>query len=121
MDEARKYPRFELKINAKYKAVDAGEVHAALTRNVCAEGLCFFSDEQFSPGTQVELELDLVDKAPPVKINGEIKWSQAAGEGDKDAGKFMNGVRVLGVPKVDEARFVRYYCDRLLQKYGPNV
>jgi hypothetical protein len=119
--DLRKYPRFELKINAKYRVLDTPETKKVVTRNVCAEGLCFFSDEKLKSGTRVELELDLIDKTSPVKIEGEIKWSEDVREEEKDRGRFMNGVRVLDVPKTDEGRFMRYYCDRLLQKYGPSV
>jgi hypothetical protein len=117
MIERRKYPRFELKLDAKYKIMNSEEIlKYGRTRNVSAEGLCFESDEILRPGVLVELEVDLKDKLPPVYLIGEIRWSQESRESGPKQKKFVNGVKLIDMPKSDEGRFLKYYCDRMVEK-----
>ena len=113
MKEKRRYPRFELKISAKYKILSTEEFFK-LTRikNISAEGLCFESDEELSIGTHVSLEVDLKDGKAPVSVAGEIRWSKPEGEKKK----CLNGVKLIDMVKVDEARFLKYYCDKMVEK-----
>ena len=52
MIEKRKYPRFQLNVNASYKAISSNDLKLGKTRNISAEGLCFESHEKFNIGTQ---------------------------------------------------------------------
>ena len=114
MIERRKYPRFELKLDAKYKVMTDEEVYKlGKTRNISAEGICFESDEKLDKRVHVNLEVDLGDSSSPVSIIGEIRWSKEM----KDAKKrYVNGVKLINVPESDEARFLKYYCDRMVEK-----
>ncbi len=117
MDERRRYPRFHLKINAKYRVLDPEEVFKlGITRNISAEGICFESEEELRRGTHVSLEVDLRDKMPAVTLVGEIRWfreSKAPGSKKK---KYVNGVKLLDIQESDEGRFLKYYCDRMVEK-----
>lgn len=117
--ERRKYPRFELKVIAEYRVLTLEEaLRVTRTRNISAEGLCFESDEKISAGTRVELKVDLGDKMPPVSLFGEVKWSQETREPGLRQKKFLNGVRLIDMPESDEGRFLKYYCDRMVEKLG---
>lgn len=115
--EKRKYPRFELKVNAKYNVMDSRNITAVdKTRNISAEGICFESNEQLRLGTRVNLEVDFGDNSSPVKLTGEIRWSQGIkghGSGKK---KFLNGIKLVDILKSDEGRFLKYYCSRMVDK-----
>ena len=117
MINRRKYPRFELKVEAKYKILRAEEAFkSARTRNVSAEGLCFESEDRIGIGRHVELEVDLKDKMSPVLLFGEVRWTEEFKDPKSKKKKFMNGIKLIDVPQSDEGRFLKYYCDRMVEK-----
>ncbi len=113
--ERRKYPRVELKLNAKYKVLDYEQVFQfTKTQNISAEGVSFESAEALKPGVYVQLEVDLEDAHPPISMVAEIRW---VGERKSDSDKkYINGVKIINMPLKDEARFLKYYCDRIVEK-----
>jgi len=116
MIDRRKYPRFTLKLDAKYEILSLKEaLKCCSITNVSAEGVCFEAEEKIGTGSNVKLEVDLGDKKSPVFLFGEIMWSQELrSKGPKK--KVLNGVRLMQVPKTDEARVLKYYCDRMVEK-----
>ncbi|MDP2921184.1 MAG: PilZ domain-containing protein [Candidatus Omnitrophota bacterium] len=115
LKERRKYPRFELNLDAKYKVIDYENVFRFTNaKNISAEGLCFESDEFLKTGLYVQLEVDLKDSNPPVSMTAEIMWSGKAHPGS--GRKYANGVKIINMPIGDEARFLKYYCDRIVEK-----
>lgn len=110
-------PRFELKINAKYKMVDSEQVlRFGNVKNISAEGMCFESDQRLKPGTHVGLEVDLGDRGNPVRLTGEILWVTEVKESKGKEKKFMNGIKLVDVFSSDEGRFLKYYCGRMVEK-----
>jgi len=115
LKERRKYPRFELNLNAKYKVIDYENVFRFTnTKNVSAEGLCFESDEFLKAGLYVQLEVDLMSLDPPVSMIAEIRWSGQAQP--RKGKKYINGVKIISMSAGDEVRFLKYYCDRMVEK-----
>lgn len=111
--ERRKYPRIELNLNAKYKILDYEQAFQfTRTQNVSAEGISFDSCELLKPGVFVQLEVDLEDGSPPVSMVAEIRWV-ANVKVDK---KYINGVKIISMPVKDEARFLKYYCGKIVEK-----
>jgi len=115
LKDRRKYPRFELNLDAKYKILDYEQVFQfTRTRNISAEGVCFESREILKSGIYVQLEVDLKDTNPPVSMVAEIRWvTEAKDTKDK---KYINGVKIISMPGSDEARFLKYYCDVMVEK-----
>jgi len=112
--ERRKYPRVELRLSAKYKVLDYEEAFKfTKTENISAEGLSFESNEPLKPGVYVQLEVDLEDNKPPVSMVAEIRWTGGM-RFDKDK-KYVNGVKIISMPLKDEARFLKYYCDKIVE------
>jgi hypothetical protein len=115
--ERRKYPRFELKVDAKYSLADTADIKAVnKTVNISAEGLCFESEVLLKNGTLVELEVELGDDSLPVKLSGEIRWSQEIKAPGMAKKKFLNDIKLLNLPKSDEGRFLKYYCGKMVEK-----
>jgi hypothetical protein len=113
--ERRKYPRIELKLNAKYKVLDYDQIFQfTKTHNISAEGLCFESLEQLKPGVYVQLEVDLEDNNPPISMVAEIRWTTDT-TFDKEI-KHINGVKIVSMPIKDETRFLKYYCSKIVEK-----
>lgn len=113
IQERRRYPRFELTLEVKYRVISIEEAFKFnQTRNISAEGLCFESNEPLKIGVYIEMETDLKDDKPPVSMVGEIRWSAMV---SKDR-KYYNGVKIISILAADEARFLKYYCDRMVEK-----
>lgn len=113
--ERRKYPRIELKLNAKYKVLDYEQAFQfTRTHNISAEGLCFESTDQLKPGIYVQLEVDLEDGNPPISMVAEIRWVTEIVLNKQQ--KYINGVKIMSMPLKDEARFLKYYCDKIVEK-----
>jgi len=117
MIEKRRYPRFELKVGAKYSMVSSKDAFKLTrTRNISAEGICFESEERLNKGVRVKLEVDLNDNMPSVSLMGEVKWSQELKERGLKKKRYINGLELIDVHKSDEGRFLKYYCDRMVEK-----
>lgn len=116
MVERRKYPRFQLKVNASYEAVSYKDIKLSKTRDISAEGVCFESHEKFNIGTQVNLKVDLADELSPVNLVGEIRWSEGIKDPNLKEKMFINGIKLIGIDKLDESRFLKYYCDKMVEK-----
>jgi hypothetical protein len=115
LKERRKYPRVELKLDAKYKILDYEQIFQfTKTQNISAEGVCFESSDLFKPGIFVQLEVDLKDTCGPVSMVAEIRWVGDI-KSNKDK-KYINGVKIMSMPAKDEARFLKYYCDKIVEK-----
>jgi len=113
--EKRKYPRIELRLAAKYKVLDYEQAFKFTeTRNISAEGLCFESEECLKPGVFVQLDVDLEDANHPVSMVAEIRWVCEV-KPDKER-QYLNGVKIISMHGVDEARFLKYYCNKLTEK-----
>ena len=114
--DRRKYPRFELNLDAKYKILDYEQVFQfTRTRNISAEGVCFESREVLKSGIYVQLDVDLKDANPPVSMVAEIRWITEAKDDTEDK-KYINGVKIISMPGADEARFLKYYCNVMIEK-----
>jgi len=113
--ERRHYPRMDLNAKVSYKVSDspAGSKKAT-SQNISAEGFSFFSGEKHNPGDILELELVGHNGERPINIRGSVVWSKKA---DKEKG-YYTGVKVLGINKVDEGRFLTLYCNRLIDRLG---
>ncbi len=117
MVERRKYPRFELKMNAKYRVMEQkGVFEASKMRNISAEGLCFESDKKLDIGTRIDLEVDLKDGGKVISLIGEVRWFSAIKAPDSKKTLYLNGIKLIDIPKSDEGRFLKYYCDRMVEK-----
>ncbi len=117
MLERRKYPRFRLIVDARYKSISSEEAYRmGKTKNVSAEGVCFTSDDKFKKGDHVSLEVELFDDNPPVTIVGEIRWVTERKDPERGKKKYFNGVKLIDIHKSDENRFLKYYCDKMVEK-----
>ena len=47
-----------------------------MTKDVSAGGACFVMEELFTPGTKLELEIQLPDREAPIMLIGEVIWSK---------------------------------------------
>jgi len=118
MQDKRKYPRFDVAAKISFEKVrtigDDTGTKEAFVKNISAEGFCFSSKEELKSGDILEVQIAEKDiEGSPICIKGQVVWSDKDSEA-KDCQPFLTGVKVLGVRKTDEARFIMLYCERML-------
>ena len=81
--ERRRTIRLDARLTTLFTIVETGRVRRALTQNVGGLGLAFTGEELFPPGTRLDVELQLPDRATPLAFGAEVIWSQPTGEPHK--------------------------------------
>ncbi len=113
--EKRKYERydtelklyfdrgFEVKTRVKYQLLDKqndkplSRKYAALSKNVSAEGLSFLASQQLNPGDYLHLEVYLPTATKPVRMEGEVRWSNSVAADKREGPMFQTGVLLTKV------------------------
>jgi len=113
--EKRKYPRYDtglkvsfykqydVKIRVKFVIITSvfkrllEHRHFGFTRNISAEGICFFSHNQLKKGDLLFLGVYPPNIEKPVRMEGEVIWCKEAPEKSKGKPVFLTGVKVLTV------------------------
>lgn len=63
------------RIEIRYRDKGSTDDHkTAITRNIGAGGAFIVTDERPSPGTPLELSIDMPDQEGPLLVNGEVRW-----------------------------------------------
>jgi hypothetical protein len=94
MDPRRTEPRFERHVDVTL--THAGVAYTGVTRDLSLSGLCARFEAAFAFGARVALRFT-VPGHPPVEVEGEVRWSQAAPEGGKFYGVHFLGLRAKDV------------------------
>ncbi|MDD5292680.1 MAG: PilZ domain-containing protein [Candidatus Omnitrophica bacterium] len=102
--EAKVYFRviYEIKTKVEFQIADKEEgtlskKYPAMSKNISAEGLCFISDRQLKKGDRLYLELYLPKREQPIRMEGQVRWSQPASAEEKENNKFETGVKLTVV------------------------
>jgi hypothetical protein len=116
MDDKRKYPRFDTAAKIHYKKLtEINNLQEGFVKNVSAEGFCFSSKQKLKTGDILELAITEKEiHEAPICIQGQVAWSSKDPNPKYLGDYFLTGIKVLGVRKADEARFVMLYCERML-------
>lgn len=103
--EAKIYFRvtYDLKTKIEFQVVDKekgrslSKRHAAVSKNVSAEALCFISKHKLKEGDFLLLEVYLPKGKKPIHMEGRVVWSKAAAPREKMRQLFDAGVRLTTV------------------------
>ena len=113
-DDRRKYSRYDselevyfrtnydIKTKVKFwifKRRNLGQEpkYTAFSKNISAEGMCFYSEHQLKKNEQLSLEVYIPRQKEPILMVGEVKWSEPFSEEDRKAGRFYTGIKLLKV------------------------
>ena len=73
------------------------EKHLAQGRDISLEGFSFTSDKKLQKGDRLALELFIAEKKEPVRLEGEVRWSERVYPSEKYEDKFNTGIKLLTV------------------------
>ena len=108
--ERRRFVRFTTWVEVAYSVVDSSENLPAMARNLSAGGVGFFTKSRLTPGTVLNLELNLPNAPRAVKFTGEVAWSGPLllfGQDDAPHA-YETGVRILKIAPEDHQLLTRY-------------
>ena len=122
--ERRKFIRFDLDANIKFKFLDKANVSENLNgkaKNLSAQGVCIVTEKEVPIDKDIELDISLPGKKDPVRVHGKAVWVQKIkGAGKDKTGHFETGIEIYTVDKDDENTLLKYYCEQMvdnLSKY----
>ena len=114
--ERRKYKRYStdakvyfsvsysLDVTMKFQVLDKDthapvsyDKHIAYGRDISLEGFSFTCDQQLQKGDRLSLELYIPEKKEPIRMEGEVRWSQRVYPERKYENKFSTGLQLLTV------------------------
>jgi hypothetical protein len=103
--EAKVYFRvtYDIKTKVKFRVVDtdggrhASRRYSGLSRNIGAEGLCFFSKKKLKKGDTLLLEVNIPNTKVSVRMEGVVRWSRELTLGAKHRDVFYTGVKLISV------------------------
>lgn len=74
--EKRKYGRIRQRLTTLVKFLDTGKVRRALTKDISPGGVCVVMEGVLEPGTMLEVELRLPDRARPITFTASVVWNR---------------------------------------------
>ena len=128
--ERRKYPRYDtelkvyfqvkydIKTRVEFEVVESvhpeGVAHkySGLCNNVSVEGLCFVSKKRLEKGDILLIEVYEPAVKKPVRMEGQVRWSEKLPGGDEKEDAFHTGVQLISVgnkPVSDSVYFDKKY------------
>lgn len=100
--DQRRFPRAQYECTVSLRQPDASSV-TAKTENVGLGGVCVLLQQGLDIFSPVELELNLDDGKPPVKVNGTVVWVVRKRKFGK-APRFDTGIEFAELSAEDKAR-----------------
>ena len=124
VDEKRRYARLQLRSKINFSILETFEKEESplnrfrgVGKNIGVEGVLFTSDTKLEPGTALELEIYLPDKADPVYIKGEVRWCKLYKKDETGKDAFDVGVKFLTIDKSHVLLLIKYLCGTLGDEY----
>jgi hypothetical protein len=79
-EERRESPRTKSRLTAVFKDLETGRVQRVLTKDLSSKGVCLVTEGLLRPGTRLQVDLQLPDRATPLTVQAEVVWSRAVDE-----------------------------------------
>lgn len=103
--DKRKFPRASYKCRVNIKKGGASSAFNSVTENLGVGGICVVLDKQLDIFENVDLELALDDKTPPIKSKGSVVWVVRRSSFDKNVpSRYDTGIEFIDIKDEDVAR-----------------
>ena len=108
--ERRQFIRINARAVAHVKNIKTGRIRRALTKDVSGGGICLVMEKLLEPGTQLEVEMRLPDRAKLITFQGMVSWSRPASGKDQTSHNpnAEHGIRFISIDEKDHAALVQY-------------
>ncbi len=118
MDERRKFVRLDTRLEATYAVLSSGDAQQAVTKNVSGGGICLFTAQVLTPGTQLQVSMKLPGREQPIHCTAEVVWSEPYEIVGKTESRrsVESGVRLVEIAPTDQAAVMQHV---ILSLQGP--
>jgi hypothetical protein len=100
--DRRAYERIPARLFLRYLNLDSDKEGSAQTRDISANGIGLFTEEELLPHTILEIWLHIPDRGEPLYTKGEVVWSKMI-----EPNRYRSGVHLEKVDFMAMARIVR--------------
>ena len=122
-EDKRRYIRFDTNIKVSFKVKDKAKGGAggpsksisAIAKNLSVEGICFSTKKKLEQGKLIELEILLPGRQEPLHLTGVVCWIKPLTK-KTNTEKFDIGIKLFTINRNDEARFLGYISDKMMQR-----
>jgi len=114
MNEKRKFMRFGISLDMKYKIPHRAIEGLAHGRDISREGIGCYLGERLPVGVMVRLEINIPGEIIPIFTRGEVVWCK---ESDVVKGaNFDSGVKLIKMDSSDKSRLLEYGYNQWREK-----
>ena len=114
MQEKRKFLRFGISVDMKYKIPHRGIEGLAHSSDVSREGVGCYIGERLPVGVRVLLEIDIPGEMIPIFARGEVVWCKELVVG-KEA-NFNGGMKIIKIDSSDKSRLLEHGYNQWREK-----
>lgn len=110
--------KYDIKTRVEFEVVesthkdDVAHKYSGLCKNVSVEGLCFVSKKKLEKGDILMIEVFEPAVKNPVRMEGQVRWSERLPGEDEKEGVFHSGIQLISVggkPVSDSIYFDKKY------------
>lgn len=114
--EKRRCQRLKIKMPAMIKAIDQDRgLSIATTVDLSGLGFRLITQEEFHLGQEILVQICIEHQN--VNLRAKVMWIE---KGKDDKGSTI-GVKILETPVHDEAKFIKYFAEQLLEISKQNI
>ena len=106
----RQAVRVKLRLMVFMKLISTGKVLRVLTKDISGTGMLLATQGLLEPGTRLELEIAMPDRAAPITCGAEVVWSKPMHEPHKsyEAPTSETGVKFVSIDSKEQAQLLQY-------------
>jgi len=105
MEERRRFMRFEIPLDIKYKIPGESIDGLSQGKDFSRNGIGLYLNKRIPRGTIVDLEINIPGEAAPVFATGRVAWAKEAVQRRDDFGA---GLELININSFDKSRVLEY-------------
>ena len=121
MEERRQFVRLDTRLEASCTTLPGGKVQRIVTKDISGGGVCVFTDQVLSPGTQLQVAMTLPGREEPINFIAQVVWSEpyeVIGKSERRRA-VETGVRFIEISPKDQAAIMQHVILSLQPQQPP--
>jgi len=98
--DRRAYQRIPVRLFLRYFNLHSNKEGSAETRDISANGIGLFTEEDLSPRTPLEIWLQIPDRGEPLYTKGKVVWSKMIEPNRYRAGVCLEKVDFMAMSRI---------------------
>ncbi len=98
--EKRSHPRFVINIPLNYIDSEIHRPNPTKTFDISINGLCLFANRSLPAGSELDIDIELLDNGEHIQVTGRCMWSKMIEIGKYRIGIFLEKTQLKPIPLV---------------------